>query len=61
MIDVSRQGAIGVVLLVVGGLLLVPATGTAFNTSVIGALVAGTLLMTAGTYLLGTDVSGHPA
>lgn len=61
MLDVSRQGLVGSVLLVVGCLLFVPAAGPAVSGPISATLAAGTLLLAAGTYLIGTDVSGHPA
>jgi hypothetical protein len=61
MFGLSRKSVIGVVLIAVGCLLFVPAIGPETDWSANLALAVGTLVLTAGTYLFGTDVSGYPA
>lgn len=58
--DVSKKGLIGIALMVVGTVLFIP--GISFqNTGVAisATLLAAALLLTAGTYLVGTDVEGR--
>ncbi|MFB6169201.1 MAG: hypothetical protein ABEJ43_10205 [Haloferacaceae archaeon] len=55
--DLSTRTLAGIVLIVVGSVLFVPAIGP----QALGwaALVPAALALTAGTYLVGTDVSGR--
>ncbi len=59
--DLSTRTLVGVALILVGAVLLVPATGVATTGSMSILLVPATIVLTAGTYLVGTDVSGPPA
>lgn len=58
--DVSKRTLVGIVLLLVGSALLLPAAGVQ-ATGMAWLLVPATILLAAGTYLVGTDVSGAPA
>ncbi len=58
--DLSKRTLVGIVLLVVGSVLLFPAVGVG-TTGIAWVLAPATILMAAGTYLVGTDVSGEPA
>jgi uncharacterized membrane protein len=59
--DLSKRTLIGIALILVGAVLLVPATGVAATGAVTILLVPATIILTAGTYLVGTDVAGSPA
>ncbi|WP_372913052.1 hypothetical protein [Salinigranum sp.] len=59
-LNLSKKGVVGVVLMLLGSLAflpgLLPASGQAANL----ALLPAALLLTYGTYLVGTDGSGRP-
>ena len=59
--DLSTRTLIGIALILVGSVLLVPATGVTATDFAIILLAPATLILTAGTYLVGTDVKGAPA
>jgi len=61
MFGLTRRGAIGLVLLVVGVVGFVPAAFPETALSMELLAVAATALLTIGTYLVGTDVDGRPA
>jgi hypothetical protein len=58
--EMSKRTLVGIVLLFVGSVLLFPAAGVG-TTGIAWVLAPATVLMAAGTYLVGTDVSGKPA
>ena len=58
--EMSKRTLVGIVLLFVGSVLLFPAAGVGTQ-GIAWVLVPATVLMAAGTYLVGTDVSGKPA
>jgi hypothetical protein len=59
--DLSTRTLVGIALILVGAVLLVPATGVAATGAVTVLLAPATIILTAGTYLVGTDVAGSPA
>ena len=59
--DLSTRTLVGIVLILVGSVLFLPATGVAATGIATVLLAPATLTLTAGTYLVGTDVSGAPA
>ncbi|ESS06163.1 MAG: hypothetical protein A07HB70_01712 [uncultured archaeon A07HB70] len=58
--EMNKRTLVGIVLLFVGSVLLFPAAGVG-TTGIAWVLAPATVLMAAGTYLVGTDVSGKPA
>jgi hypothetical protein len=59
--DLSTRTLVGSVLIIVGSVMFAPAMGVAATEFSNILLVPATILLTAGTYLVGTDVSGSPA
>lgn len=60
VMEMNKRTLVGIVLLFVGSVLLFPAAGVG-TTGIAWVLAPATVLMAAGTYLVGTDVSGKPA
>jgi hypothetical protein len=58
MLGLSRRGLLGVVLMIVGTVAFLPVLTPGSTLSTI-VLVAAAALLTLGTYLVGTDVSGR--
>ncbi|MFB6157782.1 MAG: hypothetical protein ABEJ34_08075 [Haloferacaceae archaeon] len=56
----KRRTLLGVALMLLGVALFVPPALPSVTGPTVYALVPGILLLTAGTYLIGTDVSGTP-
>ncbi|MFB6305110.1 MAG: hypothetical protein ABEH47_08080 [Haloferacaceae archaeon] len=56
----KRRTLLGLALMLVGVALSAPLVLPSLTGSLTYALVPGVLLLTAGTYLIGTDVTGHP-
>ncbi|WP_253737104.1 hypothetical protein [Halohasta salina] len=59
MVDVPNQAAVGIGLIIVGGLLFIPGATVGSSGLVLASLVVAALLLTAGTYLFGTSGSGR--
>jgi len=59
--NLSTRTLVGTVLIIVGSVMFAPAMGVAATEFATLLLVPGTILLTAGTYLVGTDVAGSPA
>lgn len=57
--DVSKKGLVGIALIIVGTLLFVPGTFAESGLLIGLGLAAASLLLSAGTYLVGTDVDGQ--
>ncbi|WP_199174711.1 hypothetical protein [Halegenticoccus soli] len=56
--DVTRKGMIGLVLMIVGTLAFLPGVTPGAGMGVL--VLPAAILLTAGTYLLGTDGDGRP-
>jgi hypothetical protein len=59
--SLTKRTIAGIVLILVGSVLLLPALGVEATGLPVVALAPATVLLAAGTYLVGTDVSGKPA
>ena len=57
--EFSQRSIVGVVLILVGTALFLPAVIPSTGGFVLVALVAGTATLVVGTYLVGTDVKGQ--
>jgi len=58
MLGLSQRGLLGVVLMIVGTVAFLPVLTPSSTLSTL-VLVAAAALLTLGTYLVGTDVSGR--
>ena len=59
MVDVPNQSAVGVGLIIVGTLLFIPGAGLGYSNLILASLTAASILLTIGTYLLGTSEPGR--
>ncbi|MFW6320759.1 MAG: hypothetical protein ACOC0Z_02820 [Halohasta sp.] len=59
MVNIQNQMGVGIVLIVVGGLLFIPGVSDGSSSLVLVSLVAAALLLTVGTYLVGTSEPGR--
>lgn len=59
MVAIPNQTAVGVVLIAVGTLLFIPGAGVGSSTLILVSLVVASLLLTVGTYLVGTSEPGR--
>jgi predicted membrane protein len=59
-LNTSSRGILGLGLMVVGSLLFVPAMFTGSAPVLNWALVPAILVLTLGTWLVGTDIDGEP-
>lgn len=59
--DLSTRTLVGIALILVGSVLFLPATGVTATGIATVLLAPATIILTAGTYLVGTDVKGAPA
>ncbi|WP_136590351.1 hypothetical protein [Salinigranum halophilum] len=59
-LNLSKQGLVGVVLMLVGVLAFLPGLAPSSGQVATIALLPAALLLTYGTYLVGTDGGGRP-